>query len=643
MHRNDFLAIATFILSCIFIAFAYGPTFNGASLDFALHLSLVNFISSNLSFPNWASIGQSQHVSTLGVMTFYPPIAHASAALFGKIFHSDVLGILVIGKLSVFLPYVVVNYAMMKDRNLAGSLLFTIFITIFASYRIFHGDELIGNFFFAQSFGFALMIACLYACIMIFDGWMSIILASLMSYLLGHTYLLSQIEFSAAFTLFLFTELIEKRRAKAVIKTASLQLLFAVGLLGAITALHPQFAVMRQLSANDGAIDPNFRPLLIAIFSLAALFISLLAWFVSGERSCKSLRMAYCLSAAVAIIALGQYAALILIKSGSPYAVRKFTFDIFTTATLTVSALIGCRFASKRIDFTTSPAGNVIAASLAGCFLVYRVFHGFAAVNASAFVDTIQFEKQIITYDLPADAFGHTASLLHDISSAKEFDPILNVSLDQLVLGATVDQGVEFSYDHKTDGLTYALVNTDNPLSKQVECVHSKFTHVGIVGVNFPCAIHKAQSVAYNVSFPSMIDGVVGAQLSNGWSKAEPDGVWSSGKESTIDFIINDSKAPQRSYLHLFFADTFVNAQHPTQRVVAKVDDEKVAEKTYELGAFPNSFVVPLPDAAVSRGIVRVTLSLPDAVSPATIGMQPDPRILAIKLRSFEITGDADQ
>lgn len=85
----------------------------------------------------------------------------------------------------------------------------------------------------------------------------------------------------------------------------------------------------------------------------------------------------------------------------------------------------------------------------------------------------------------------------------------------------------------------------------------------------------------------------------------------------------------------------FLHDRHPRQRLGLEVNERVLADLVLDVGApgAPVSLVVPIPaDRVPADGLLRVRLSLPDAVSPASLGMNSDRRRIGVALIDARLT-----
>jgi hypothetical protein len=124
--------------------------------------------------------------------------------------------------------------------------------------------------------------------------------------------------------------------------------------------------------------------------------------------------------------------------------------------------------------------------------------------------------------------------------------------------------------------------------------------------------------------------------LGRGWSVSEPWGRWSDGDEAAL--ILRFADVSRAADVHLSLAP-FVPPGR-VQRVEVAANGHAVAQWRFTTpGAQDVSFHIR-PEDIRPDGIVNLTFSLPDAVSPRSLGLSADPRQLAFRLIGLRINLD---
>lgn len=127
--------------------------------------------------------------------------------------------------------------------------------------------------------------------------------------------------------------------------------------------------------------------------------------------------------------------------------------------------------------------------------------------------------------------------------------------------------------------------------------------------------------------------------LINGWSGAEPWGVWSMEKKATLTLPIDPALDGKALDLE-FDTQAFVNDKVPEQIVTVTVAGAPVGEWRYGLPfAQGVKQKITVPAAAREAGApLTVEFSLPNATSPKAIGQSEDLRTLALGVYSVSVT-----
>lgn len=123
----------------------------------------------------------------------------------------------------------------------------------------------------------------------------------------------------------------------------------------------------------------------------------------------------------------------------------------------------------------------------------------------------------------------------------------------------------------------------------------------------------------------SVTAGEGDALLSSGWSLPEPWGVWSDGAEAVLDLPL-----PEGRWRVVLSVRAFPPAAAP--RAAAAQDGATLAEARLAADASLAFVVEAGPEGA------RIALSLPDAVSPACLGLGEDARALSLGLVSLAVS-----
>jgi hypothetical protein len=130
--------------------------------------------------------------------------------------------------------------------------------------------------------------------------------------------------------------------------------------------------------------------------------------------------------------------------------------------------------------------------------------------------------------------------------------------------------------------------------------------------------------------------------LKDGWSVPEWWGVWAVGQSATLRINRrNLAREPPIARLRLQLT-AFVAPQHPEQHVAIRVDGVEVQKLHFH---YPNATELQanIPLNAIrlkGPGSITIEFLMPQAVSPASIGLSAETRVIGIGLKSLELVGD---
>jgi tetratricopeptide (TPR) repeat protein len=138
----------------------------------------------------------------------------------------------------------------------------------------------------------------------------------------------------------------------------------------------------------------------------------------------------------------------------------------------------------------------------------------------------------------------------------------------------------------------------------------------------------KQDSPMTGISIDFGVNGAGHGFLRQGWSHPEPDATWTQGMESTIDL---PNLEPERDYALRFSVFPAGSDSGHAQRAIFSINGSVVANLILR---FETTLELLVP-SAVFEGNTQATLriALPDAISPAQMGMSADPRLLALSFQ----------
>jgi hypothetical protein len=142
--------------------------------------------------------------------------------------------------------------------------------------------------------------------------------------------------------------------------------------------------------------------------------------------------------------------------------------------------------------------------------------------------------------------------------------------------------------------------------------------------------LHGGDTVAFSASSQAA-DRLVGL----GWGAPEPWGRWMLGHTSAVAFKL--APRPLSDVRIKLSVIAFTSSSHPVQRIDARVNGQPMAQKAVSQPSESNlDFVIPR-NLIGEDGLVRLVFDLPDAVSPASLGLNGDIREVSIGVKQLRV------
>ena len=290
----------------------------------------------------------------LGVMNIYPRAGHIVAAGVGGLVGSSFLGLQIVALSAVSVLWLCAVLMLGSLPRLQAALtMMTLLLLLVINKLVFrldlHGREIVENFFFAQLVGHCFLFVAILLSIYLErskDVLWAIALLVLSMLLNVNTHLLPAVETLGLIGGLLLAYVLFDRQARL---SAPYRLLVALPIMAfsiALIVLHPQFATMRMISANDGWLNLKNISYPVGILALCLLLLvtSVLTfrmWLLSDDRhACTAIKYLAVYGGVTASLCVLQFL-LEHFGQGSNYAVKKYGFDLTTAAMLQVAVLIG--------------------------------------------------------------------------------------------------------------------------------------------------------------------------------------------------------------------------------------------------------------------------------------------------------------
>jgi hypothetical protein len=622
------LGPAILLLTVVALTLIFADKVWSASVDLAHHYALV------------ARLMEHGHAAfafdpSLGEMNSYPRLSHQLAAAAGRITGSPLAGMQTVAVASLMLlwaAFASLLGSLPQRMALAAAFAWTALLAInhYLLHMPLHGDELIGNFFYAQLAGQAL---CLCGVLFAFHlerrgapFWLRCALLAPGAWLLTGVHLLPALVLLLTGGLALATELLALWRAKRG-RLAAATAVAAVTCLAAVAAVlsHPAFRAMSEISTqNGGMVLPyldNTKTLLCFSAAMAAVSAAQMVFWARRRHDERLMAVKYigAYGLAVSGLCLLQGVALVF-GFGSEYAMRKYAFAL-DTAALTALSLIPAMLVYRREcvketrllavlpAFLTVAAVGAVAAPPAVFDMrkLEALERGVMGLSGQATAAPGKFSYVIEATDGTAlTEYMMSIAHLHipRMENANAASLLFQRSLvDWPAVGAVLTaQGSAF--DHAP------------------ECRRGP-PFGGMVALDGTCLLKRAADtdrIAFtqaNKVFPCTLQG---------FSAREANGTWTEGRQASLRCsLAARDKAAGR-------VEIAASAFHGRQRAILTVQGQPPQE--FVFGA--STQTISLAAGASAPGEIVMQLALPDAVSPQQLGLSTDSRVLGLFVQALE-------
>ncbi|WP_172198436.1 hypothetical protein [Niveibacterium sp. COAC-50] len=632
------VSLYVLIVTCsVLFVFLLG-SFWSLSADFAHHYALV----SRLADFGFGAVGSDR---SLGEMNFYPNYAHALSAVLGRAFDSPFLGMHVIALAAFFATWGAIAI-LLRDVSLgvppaAKMAVLAVLLLVFWLAKLeWHGREIVGNYFFSQLVGQALVVGflvvwarCRSQNVGLVVGY---VLAALVSVLAVGFHLLPAMILAGTLVLVVTIDVISDslRGRFAVIGATCLILALALAIF-----LHPAFQSMRRIAENDGVLELNYLTSAGAV-AVLALFLLCFCGFVvrqalvvrRDERGPFDLDVVVLYVASAAILTLLQYVAL-KFGAGSAYAVKKYAFSLYTGLLVVVYIHVvsslertsGFKALSiwsgvDRIAYAIFP-GLVVSVV---CLTTFPIAGG---MSAPVFVEL----------DRSIRHFRSSSSAL----PAGQYDVAMGVS----TYGSVVDYALSVgalrmprgrdSLDvlrgvrPAEPGMVRSLVTLGTGLARPAASCNVQRLPGGLVAAEASCVFARETLCTTTNDFSD--SGAISAASLTGFGAGEQYGRWSLGAgASFVCAIPAEMKGKIRDVQVSIITGFSANGEGQRGYLSLNGSPEKevvvaAREVVVSLG--------PVPDGDV----VSLHFRQPGAVSPKSVGVSEDDRVLGFMVRKVEL------
>lgn len=205
--------------------------------------------------------------------------------------------------------------------------------------------------------------------------------------------------------------------------------------------------------------------------------------------------------------------------------------------------------------------------------------------------------------------------------------PAIFTNDEQTILKVLTQQSTMQKTMEEVCGVGSKLVPIDTRPSSQARLSKPKEGYAYLTG-RLKC------EYMYPLALPLTLNSLAPLYLGQGWSHLESWGVWSEGNTAVLNLKTLHPDKPVKLRIQIE-AETYVNEKHPLQRVGLTVAGQPAA--TWEVH-YPESKLVESVVVSLNAGQdMPLVFSLPDAISPHTVGESTDTRLLGIGLKALKI------
>lgn len=629
------------LLVCVGVTVGHAANFHGLSLDVPHHYALVATLMSDWHFG-------AEPLPNLGEMNYYPNLSHRIAALVGTFLGSGLIGLHVVALVSMVAVWSVIGALLSEFGEIAGVLAGAVLLILvpFAGSGSVHGDEIFSNFFFAQ----VTAEAGAFASIWIFyrltlRGRLSVrnLVLPVLVYMVAWAHLLPALKLVAALGVLVTRECFMAWRGRQTFPWAAVTSVVACV---AVVLTHPSLSAMSRISEGDGVLSfaypSDFATLLgfagtVAILSAAFLILSVFKDGMFPGVPRLPLAVLGSLGIAVSALLILQMLALVVAGFGSPYAVKKHMFGIYSLLLIDMAVLSGITASTivrtKAGLLTFGASAQRLAAAALPAVLAAGIFWLMVPTPVYTVPQVIplqEFARNYLAFHSPAQDQGQSLFVRADVP------PVINylVSTADLLLprGATATRIQKGERITKESDAFRVITNPGNPFFDRPDCRNGTFANSSNVVVDLECvwSIMNAP-VGPGSSFGFTASDIGPSLLQEGWSIPESWGTWSIGNVAVL--AVPRPHDGRQSIVRLMLRG-FVPSESDPVEVTVRVDGQEVdrlslsaEEKQVTIRVSGN-----IPEAG---GPAMVRFDITNPRSPKELGLSSDIRSIGVGLRSL--------
>ncbi len=602
------------------------------SVDSSYHMQVMEVVRNAFLVP-------PQGHEFMAEMAIYPKLSHRLAALAANLGWPELNALLLVGVTSAAIVWLALfdqaRRVSLGYMTVCAGLMVVDVLVVRAAF----GGELIDNFFYPQIVGEAVAVLGLVGggVLLPRSRPLFVVYATAVVLLTGCFHLVPTLKLAGALMAMLglawLRDLIHGRRFDWV----GLLGLFAI--LGGVVG-SPFFWRMRWMAINNGSLNLAVKLPLEGLAAAAGVLLLLSAWILvveltrapgaveADEKPTAAAVLLAAFGAAAAASMLAQYAMWELRHDGSPYAVMKHSFGVFSLLAFVVP-LWGLTVLGLRSNSLNEPPAWARAVGPAPAFAAQLVVMLCLFLRPSVFdvpkVNAVLRDVREIrlTRGLQGEQVMFSASDMPPITTY-----MATIAMLRSPHGGNV---LSLMHDGRPDrpGDVPYIVTLAGDAYDKPGCRSG--APLGLVVVVVGACIEP----------PSLLFKAGGAgvpYLREGWGLPELGGVWSNGKRAVVDLPIAPAQRTLTSASIQVAAFAFLPQNGSTRTVT--VSAPGAAPETFTFNrqdAIRHDYLLALPPEALKGEFVRVTFDIKDPQTPRELGLGADDRALGAGLEAMRI------
>lgn len=632
LSKNSILLLP--VICIAFVLYFHDVIWSG-STDLGQHYALAARLADKLML--------TADYPTLGIMNIYPRAGHFAAAGVGALMGSTLLGVQIVALSAVSVLWLCAVLMLGSLPRLQAALtMMALLILLVINKLVFrldlHGREIVENFFFAQLVGHCFLFVAILLSIYLERSknvlWAIALLVPTM--LLNiNTHLLPAVETLGLIAGLLLAYVLFDRKGRLSARYRVLVALPIMAFSIALLVLHPQFATMKMISANDGWLSLKNISYPVGILALCLLLLMTSAltfrmWLLSDDRrGCTAIKYLAVYGAVTASLCIFQYL-LDHFGQGSNYAVKKYGFDLTTAATLQIAVLIGGHMrrwvGSGKFTavFSADFSLNMVSAlSLAVALFVVTPGHKILDVS-----DMVSLETRIRAI---GDALPHEPGKSNAVIGLVGVPHLVDYMFSAGLLETTEDPAVpDILFKGQLVDLTkYASVvsSRTNQFYNPPECKSSIEGELSIVAADC-IGRHLAALSDCRSAFDFTSAGFVSDKLISGFSAPGEQGRWTEGPLAR--FSCNGNGVALKKVT--LTATPFVYGVLTSQKLGLRINGVDMGEVALSAPRGPDNPIAFDISGIPAPAGYSLELRMPDATPLEKLGLNGDTRQLGVNV-----------